>query len=596
MCGTSGPGYVPSLLIHIEPSKTGPKDGPYFKLVTRSEALEMQPKPQYVALSYRWGQAENLTTTKETLATFRSRIDATIIPRTILEALSVASHLGYAFLWVDALCIVQNENEAIKAKEIASMDEVYGHAAFTISAAVAESVHESFFHRSPNAISGFQLKLQTPDRQTCPVVLMDEDIFQLSFLKGWSEDLIDPVDTRAWTLQESMLSVAVLSFSSVGLFWECRSALWAENLDNAMMNEEMEGQRVMQALPLSDKEMYKLRFTWHKFVERYTRRRIGLHTDRLPALAGLARRISGLTRDKYAAGLWQNTILGDLLWYCPKTKPLDLGEANLGQPSKRIDFKTPSWSWASVENATDFVTPSNHEEIKLHAALISVDVKPISAENYFGQVDSGVLCIRGPLREARWVGEDRGQVFLLDYGQHIDAFPDALEDTIDQSGMHNRVWCLEITEGPMGLVLVAMQSGVYRRVGAFGRLETWKTYSDHSLWPIEPMIYWKLTQKSNQPAEDTDQSGQINALSAVEGSQSVDQSQKHSEPTVHLGNKEQHQDAQALPLLIDDLDLNEAHSDEVSGPYKEPNNSARMLKLSRQLLPRAVELCDVTII
>jgi hypothetical protein len=103
----------------------------------RAECLVNIPSTaKYVALSYVWGQANHLTTIKSLVSEFRTQgaFNRRKPPRTIQDAIDLTRALGFQYLWVDALCIVQDESE-IKDLLISNMDAVYGHAALTIVAA-----------------------------------------------------------------------------------------------------------------------------------------------------------------------------------------------------------------------------------------------------------------------------------------------------------------------------------------------------------------------------------------------------------------------------------------------------------------------------
>jgi hypothetical protein len=75
---------------------------------------------------------------------------------------------------------------------------------------------------------------------------------------------------------------------------------------------------------------------WHDVVKEYSRLQLGLTSNRLPALSGLATQMRTLTGDKYLAGLWYNPILEDILWYVEDAAALKEDQRLPG----------PSWSWA----------------------------------------------------------------------------------------------------------------------------------------------------------------------------------------------------------------------------------------------------------
>ena len=101
---------------------------------------------QYVALSYCWGKQSYVLTT-ENKEDLMIRLDENRLPQTILDAIHVTRRLGYQFLWIDALCIVQN-SATEKTEDIANMHKIYQRAALTIVAGSATSASEGFLHHN----------------------------------------------------------------------------------------------------------------------------------------------------------------------------------------------------------------------------------------------------------------------------------------------------------------------------------------------------------------------------------------------------------------------------------------------------------------
>ena len=91
---------------------------------------------RYVALSYVWGDAVQVKLGKDTSERLFSPgglSDVCLdIPQTILDAMLVTSNIGERYLWVDALCILQDDH-VDRNCQIANMDKVYGSAVLTIS-------------------------------------------------------------------------------------------------------------------------------------------------------------------------------------------------------------------------------------------------------------------------------------------------------------------------------------------------------------------------------------------------------------------------------------------------------------------------------
>ncbi|EIW52286.1 HET-domain-containing protein, partial [Trametes versicolor FP-101664 SS1] len=103
---------------------------------------------EYLTLSYVWGGDQIHKTTSTNLSMYEQGIAPSILPPTIRDAIYVTHMLGFRWLWVDSLCIIQ-DSETDKAHEIGRMHHIYRYAHLTIIAAIAKSVNESFLQERP---------------------------------------------------------------------------------------------------------------------------------------------------------------------------------------------------------------------------------------------------------------------------------------------------------------------------------------------------------------------------------------------------------------------------------------------------------------
>ena len=178
---------------------------------------------RYVALSHCWGSlmqsdagqhARTLTTNLENM---QRGISLENLPRTFQDAVLVVRKLGLRFLWIDALCIVQDDL-ADWAREAARMADVYGSAHLTIAATSAESSTDGFLKRPPLRAASIPYYVDTCTEPAGYLVVTyepKEDSWYSSIeMARWN--------TRGWTFQERLLSKRVLHFTARRLFWECR--------------------------------------------------------------------------------------------------------------------------------------------------------------------------------------------------------------------------------------------------------------------------------------------------------------------------------------------------------------------------------------
>jgi hypothetical protein len=112
--------------------------------------LEMPHQPKYAALSYCWGSkrdaAGQSTTTTTNFADWLTGIEFNSLSRVMQDAVIATRRLGIKYLWVDSVCILQDDGEDW-ARESAKMGHIYSNAFVTIGALASSSCHQGFLDR-----------------------------------------------------------------------------------------------------------------------------------------------------------------------------------------------------------------------------------------------------------------------------------------------------------------------------------------------------------------------------------------------------------------------------------------------------------------
>ncbi|OCL15185.1 HET-domain-containing protein, partial [Glonium stellatum] len=98
----------------------------------------------YIALSYCWGLGRSLTTTKSSYAARVTGISWEDFPNTIRDAMIFTQNIGVQFIWIDALCIIQDDAEDWRV-EAAKMASIYENALLTLSATASDSTNSGCF-------------------------------------------------------------------------------------------------------------------------------------------------------------------------------------------------------------------------------------------------------------------------------------------------------------------------------------------------------------------------------------------------------------------------------------------------------------------
>ncbi|RFN54374.1 het domain-containing protein [Fusarium flagelliforme] len=329
---------LPSRVIEIEPTCKEITE------VSVIETIHLEDKHEYVCLSYCWGVAKQKSMT--TTAVFPRQLTLTELPATIADAIRLCHALGYRYLWVDSLCIIQGDIKDWET-ESAQMCNIYGGASLTIATEVCDASVQSFIHRREDRVyfsgPGILTKVNgnplSPKKRIWFYKKMDRRESSVWDLESDSLVTYGRKSTwlkRAWTYQEWMLSPKVLHIEEMTL-WDC-----FEGYANEITQRSMRPAYLLRDLVANgeDKE-------WGDIIGHYSLRSLTKDIDRLPALGGIAQLYQEGTEHTYLAGLWLEEMPESLTWY------------RKGGDSKRSSGYTqghiPSWSWASVE--TSFSMP-----------------------------------------------------------------------------------------------------------------------------------------------------------------------------------------------------------------------------------------------
>ncbi|TID26398.1 HET-domain-containing protein [Venturia nashicola] len=295
-------------------------------------------KGSYLALSYCWGNGATVTATPEALPGLLRGFSLSKLPRTLREAVQTTRDLGFVYLWIDSLCILQGNSPQARldwVQESARMDEIYANAVVTIIASASSSCDQGLFYP-----------------RTCLMQYegsfgRDQPFATLS-ISGYPRSYHDePIHKRAWTLQERLLSSRVLSYCLQDLMWQCNEViLWERDPPETIRQMHKERQQ-------------DEKFDWAQITNAYASRSVTMCRDKLPALSAVAKRYHESSHDQYLAGLWREDLLKQLLWY--RTSHRNMNSPNIW-PSVLLEYQAPSWSWASLDcSVVAYVWPDEND-------------------------------------------------------------------------------------------------------------------------------------------------------------------------------------------------------------------------------------------
>ncbi|KAF2833836.1 HET-domain-containing protein [Ophiobolus disseminans] len=356
----------------------------------------------YVVLSHVWGNvAIDCKTTKRNLTQYTNiGISWDQLPRTFQEAVQVTAALDIRYLWIDSLCIVQDDEQDWQ-REAGKMASIFRRAALTLSASNA-----------PNSSEGSSLSsLLSPAVQFPP----PEGLFPRFAVRSRIQDVNPkaamcqgPATTRAWILQEKVLSQRVLHTTDTQMVWQC--ATLTESEDGMVYRDEhvnhkdsapwglLDSHSSSAWHPKSDIRQYKC---WWEWVRSYTSRRLTYPSDQYAAFVGLVRLFQEMSGNEPLVGLWREDLHVHLAWECGKI-PIHVDwrtSREYDQPLMQHNPRKPSWTWMTYPHQTaeirHFTTTRTRKPPMLiyNAELLRTNV------TWSGQplmsIPSGTITLRG---------------------------------------------------------------------------------------------------------------------------------------------------------------------------------------------------------
>ncbi|KAK5655180.1 hypothetical protein OQA88_6079 [Cercophora sp. LCS_1] len=337
---------------------------------------------RYVALSYVWG-------TVPVLRAIKSNIDFlcqpgslnTGLPRTIRDAITLCSRLGIKYLWVDSLCIIQDDFES-QQEQLRAMGSVYGKAYFTIAALHSEHANAGIYRVGPtDAPCTPQPTIRLPD--TAPLVLANSPAaLNLPALSAsgikWN--------TRGWTLQEHVFSRRILALGQVAT-WVCFGGQWTEDVEYP---SELDGRSSNQEAPNTHKlapTVWPSISAYSDLALEYATRDLTSSSDTVNAFAGIITPMSAWFPGGLLYGTAEFTFDIGMLWNPRRS----------GAQLRSSEF--PSWSWISWKGslvfnlwgeAEDYIYPKGPLVVK---PLVKWEKQRVSSGIWVG-VDNSYHAVR----------------------------------------------------------------------------------------------------------------------------------------------------------------------------------------------------------
>ena len=216
--GGNAPRRLPTRLICVESfsdTDTTPDTAPDIKLAL-TDAMDVSV--EYLALSHCWGLSKGFRLLEGNYDSCLASIDRSLLTKNMQDAISITRVLGYSYIWIDSLCIIQDSEEDWKA-ESARMLSVYAGAACTLAATASASGDGGFFRSRLNrrSLEACEVGVSTLAGDGREWIYVRRDDLS-DFRRGVD---LAPLNGRGWVLQERLLSRRILHFGADMLYWEC---------------------------------------------------------------------------------------------------------------------------------------------------------------------------------------------------------------------------------------------------------------------------------------------------------------------------------------------------------------------------------------
>ncbi|KAI0514662.1 heterokaryon incompatibility protein-domain-containing protein [Xylaria bambusicola] len=319
---------------------------------------------KYLALSHCWGKNGSPTrTTKDNLTEHEKGLRIEFLSRSFRDAVRITRLLGYKFLWIDSLCIVQDDIDDWE-REAAKMASIFHCADIVISAASAGSSADGL--GIDNSFQGASRLFSPPvpnSRYDNPAQTQGLPRKRLFFRKAGTSNkgLKDlPIHKRGWIFQEILLARR----SEDGELSRTLTSSIIRGSSTQPSNPFLHFESAIQYETSTDVDM------WWSILRAFFQRQFTKSDDVLPSLAGVISLWQWHTNDEPILGMWKKDLPFHMCWFFGNS--LSVVDRVPGQPS---------WSWTSVPqgqkidiNHVSFIQDLS-EHVIWQASIEAVDIK-----------------------------------------------------------------------------------------------------------------------------------------------------------------------------------------------------------------------------
>lgn len=396
LCNPTGAsGRLPTRLLDVGGSTFNEEP----RLIVSADDLTLRTAidTPYVALSHCWGKdSAPLKTETFSLAHRLNRIPMHSIPSTYRDAILLTRSLRIRYLWIDSLCIIQDDIKDWE-RESATMFDIYRNAHVTLCALV-NSCNDGFLPQGRrNAEITFRSSVNSHVYGSLSLREISPRSVEYQWYNqpdGWQDHYAQSEwKKRAWTYQEQKFSPKKLICGLEKFHYDCDTMTCSEN---GLILRVTHASSIMRDFSVHDwTHFISVYDLWYMNLRQYAERSLSFPQDRFPAISSLAAMIAERTKDRFIAGLWEEDLPRGLYWQT--SSRFALPPCGLSELIQRLTnpevFIAPSWSWACLQTYKEWGISATY----VPQCQISEVYTQVDGGNPFGRVVKAHLTILGKL-------------------------------------------------------------------------------------------------------------------------------------------------------------------------------------------------------
>ena len=332
----------------------------------------------------------NVQLTRQNGLSLQEGISLARLPRTFADTVLVSRYLGIRYIWIDSLCIVQDDVQDWET-EAATMWQVYSNAYINVAATSSTNSSQGLFRDRNPLITKPCVAVFREGHSLIPA-----GEYRCYNAAEWRSQVREsPLSKRAWVHQEWVLSPRTIHFARGQIFWECRETCASESFPQGVPARYDTG---VSGFPFELNEVLtrdKFLEIWSSIVREYTARDLTFVSDKLVAVSALARTLSQNhpAAGTYVAGMWGNYVTDHLHWSPSR------------QTHRAMSHRAPTWSWASMDGNIEphfnwkHTSRQSQDRVLSRSPLSVLSIDATFPKGAFDAATDGVLKVETPLLE-----------------------------------------------------------------------------------------------------------------------------------------------------------------------------------------------------